>query len=454
MPKKIIVCIDGTNNEIGDRETNVLRLYKGLKQTADQHVRYIMGVGTFDNQKLLGRMKQTVLSMLGQAFGYGLEDDVLDGYRYICRTYDHGRFGETRPDWDKDQIYLVGFSRGAYGARLLAGFIHNFGLVPEDRLHLIAPVFRAYRRVSDARPGESWDVTYKALREYDNALRPLQVPIRALLLFDTVSSMIRIRRVLHNLWKHGSILEFGTHKNVDRNVSVRIVLQALALDERRSLFRPLFWDHDHPETGQFFGNRFRPAARRRTQFVRQRWFPGFHSDIGGSPPEDEAGIGKLTLSWMLDTLAALETEADAEDREKAGDRPHAAPPADMARGFELFASHRRNYWEGRTNRRTPGKLPYSAADPMAPIHDSHWPRSKPAAFLWHLLELVPKSAGRRERPPVAWFRSRVLWWYLPLKEPRRIPDQHEIDPSVWERREAIAGYRPDNLAGRGPRANP
>ena len=107
--------------------------------------------------------------------------------------------------------------------------------------------------------------------------------------------------------------ELGTHANVIRNGSVRIVLHALAVDERRSMFRALPW-----QPGDFYGNRYRQDRDRHRQYVQQRWFPGYRSDIGSSQPEAASGIGKIALLWMLDALAQSERDADRED---AASRP-------------------------------------------------------------------------------------------------------------------------------------
>ena len=111
--------------------------------------------------------------MLGLAFGRGLEDDVLRAYRWLCKTYksDKDYLREWRrahprkrpaPKFRSDQIYIMGFSRGSYSARVLAGFINAFGLVNENNLHLVTPAFRAYRKVNyrdevdEAAEGEGW----------------------------------------------------------------------------------------------------------------------------------------------------------------------------------------------------------------------------------------------------------------------------------------------------------
>jgi uncharacterized protein (DUF2235 family) len=444
--RNIIICIDGTGNEIGDRESNVLKLYKALKPSDEAQIsHYVLGVGTFDGTKLMGRTRHAINQLLGQAFGYGLEDDVLQAYRFLCRTYRSkadkraADAGLSEDAAESDHVYIAGFSRGAYAARILAGFVHNFGLIAPAKLHLIAPVFRAYRRVSDFDQSASDDRVFQALREYEDVLKPTPASIRALLLFDTVNSLVRFRRPWHNFKKYGSLAEFGTHASVNSNVSVRIVLHALAKHERRSLFRPQLWA---PTAGDreggspdgvplYFGNNFRLPAAKRGQIIRQRWFSGFHSDVGGSPPEDESGLGKIALLWMIDALADAEKQADAEDnaaRKKSRRSPLMKP---RRYGLALKSGARKRYFEGVVpEARTPGGLPYAPPDANAPLHDSH--RNGLLAPIWNIMEFFPKSARRREAGAPEWFR-RALWkWYLPLYEPRRIPPEHEVDPSVTE----------------------
>lgn len=364
---------------------------------------------------------------------------MLQAYGTICRRYrskarkladDPG----LTPDMaESDHIYIAGFSRGAYAARVLAGFIHNFGLVSPDKLHLIAPVFRAYRRVTDFEKTETDDKVFQALRAFERALDPDHPAIRALLLFDTVSSIIRFRRPWKNLTRNASLAEFGTHASVNSNVSVRIVLHALAVNECRSMFRAQHWTPERdPETGRplFFGNNFRIESTKRSQFVVQRWFPGFHSDVGGSPYENESGIGKIALLWMLDALAECEEKADTEDNAARLARGHTALPGPRAPGLRLTERARARYLEGKNRKaRTPDGRVYARPRPDAPIHDSH--RDGAISILWNVLEFFPKSLKRREKGPVSVARRGWLGlWYLPLYEPRHIPDGHEIDPSV------------------------
>ena len=458
--RKIIICMDGTGNEIGDHESNILKIYQCLDQTEDQMVYYVQGVGTSDSQMVMRKPWQKFKGLLGLAFGLGLEDDVLEAYRYLCRNYqsaeekaDHysHHFPDQQPDepFEDDRIYIMGFSRGAYAARVLAGFINNFGLVEENVLHLIAPVFRAYRGITEQDPDEPVDEVFKPLRQYEAVLRPNdRVPIRFLGLFDTVSSMIRFGWPLRNLRRYGSLFELSTHASVKVNPSVRIVSHALAIDEKRSFFRDMRWVQDR----YFYGNRFRQDQDKRKQYVRQRWFAGYHSDIGGSEREDQANIGKITALWMLDSLREAEIAADLEDNEIRAERDQAPLPGgpDRAVGFQLRNGYREVRLEGgeygHMKTKNPGGYRYSAPDPRGPLHPSIANGWRPRlSWAWAPLEILIKSIQRREKGPVAWFRHGIFY-YLPLAEPRFIPDDTEVDDSVFIRRDdAGCKYNPGNL---------
>ena len=116
MPKNIVVCCDGTGNEYGRHNTNVVKLYEAIVRDASQIAFYDPGVGTFS---VLGRrLGRPVGIILGKAFGYGLRQNIEDAYRYLMDRYDPG-----------DRLFLFGFSRGAYTARALAGMLYRCGLL-------------------------------------------------------------------------------------------------------------------------------------------------------------------------------------------------------------------------------------------------------------------------------------------------------------------------------------
>lgn len=99
MSKNIVICCDGTGNQINWKLSNVLKLYRVLQKRDDQLVYYSPGVGTVGDFDEWQKFKQNVKEVLGLAAGYGLDENVLDAYRFLCSHYEPG-----------DSIWLFGFS--------------------------------------------------------------------------------------------------------------------------------------------------------------------------------------------------------------------------------------------------------------------------------------------------------------------------------------------------------
>lgn len=403
MYKNIVICLDGTGNEIETGETNILRLFRLLKNAPDQEttqrVYYHPGVGTLGNSGFKSVKK--LQEIMGLAFGKGLEAEVLGAYAFICRHY-RGKERDKYKNvtYEGDRIYLFGFSRGAYSVRVLAGFIHLFGLVDPSKLHLAAYAFRAYRQISDTAPTATRQQLYEEINRFDDVLAPRHAPIRFLGVFDTVASMLRFQPSKY------SLIEYGQHPAVAVNGSVAKVRQALAIDEKRSMFRPYLWQEGqthHP-------NRFKNGEGV-PQDVVQMWFAGYHSDIGGSAPEEQAGLSKLTLQWMLEELCDAGGECE----------------------LELRKGRYRALVQGEGSSRS--KQPYCAPDYRAPSHDS-------MVSAWPVLEYFPKRSHLR-----SWFAAGKFPYYLPKSEPRVIPPDAKIHPSAVQRFEDDSlNWRPANLS--------
>src|ERR1041385_847873 len=119
MPKNIVICWDGTGNDVGDHNSNVVKLYSTLIIDGRTQVGYYHpGVGTMGAPTATNRLSKAWSVIMGLAFGAGLLANVGDAYRYLMDTYEDG-----------DRVFLFGFSRGAYTARALAGVLHMFGLL-------------------------------------------------------------------------------------------------------------------------------------------------------------------------------------------------------------------------------------------------------------------------------------------------------------------------------------
>ena len=139
--RNIIICCDGTGNEISENISNVLKLYRCLRKTEKtsprQLVFYDPGVGTLERPDPWHKLRQDFNAILGLATGYGLDDNVLAAYSFLVHTYQAG-----------DQIYLFGFSRGAYTVRVLAGMIHKIGLITPEQVNLAGSGLIAYKQFS------------------------------------------------------------------------------------------------------------------------------------------------------------------------------------------------------------------------------------------------------------------------------------------------------------------
>ena len=240
MAKNIVICCDGTGNQINDQLSNVLKLYRILQKTDDQLVYYNPGVGTVGDYDSWQLVKLRVREFLGLAMGYGLDDNVLDAYRFLCTHYSDG-----------DAISLFGFSRGAYTVRVLAAFVYVIGLLRPDQLNLADYAFTAYKKAShDSRKGRKIadeDALRAAASEAEIATglpaawefrrvagsRP--VTIKFIGVWDTVASVIvpRPDRLL---------LDLQSLRFTRTNPGVEIFRQAISIDERRRMFRLKPWD--------------------------------------------------------------------------------------------------------------------------------------------------------------------------------------------------------------------
>jgi uncharacterized protein (DUF2235 family) len=123
MPKDIVILLDGTSNGIAAQRTNVLRLYGCLRKSPEQLVWYDPGVGTLGADGAWSRLWRDTTELWGMATGWGIDANVKQAYRFLIEHYDSGKEGGGA----RDRIFLFGFSRGAYTARMLAGFIHTIG---------------------------------------------------------------------------------------------------------------------------------------------------------------------------------------------------------------------------------------------------------------------------------------------------------------------------------------
>ncbi|HEX8513482.1 MAG TPA: DUF2235 domain-containing protein [Allosphingosinicella sp.] len=389
MARKLVVLLDGTGNQIGANLSNVLKFYRTLDRDEDQLVYYDPGVGTIGTPGWWSQLKLKFQGVLGLALGFGLDDNVLGAYSWLCRNWREG-----------DCIYLLGFSRGAYTARVVAGFVHMCGLLRPEQLNLAGYALVAYKSSADS---DDLEIGFN-FRRIAGSRRPR---IRFVGVWDTVSTVIVPRPDRFYL------PSLQTLPFTRSNPSVETFRHAIAMDERRRMFRLNHWKDEKgavpdPETG---------AVR-----TRQTWFAGVHSDVGGGYPESQSALSKYPLLWMI----------------------HQAQ--DLPEGEALRFDKRLVDWLARGERPDDGdpKYLYVAPDPKGELH-----RSLTGA--WWLFEFLPKSARLKEWPG----RLGVLGFYIPWAEPRPIPnrpwkgvpsdDRFAIHSSAVARIAEVGGYRPINL---------
>ena len=387
--RNLVVCCDGTGNEIGANLSNVLKLYRIAQKNERQRIYYDPGVGTIGKPSVWRRWRQKAMGVFGLATGYGLDDNVLDAYRYLCEAYEEG-----------DDIWLFGFSRGAYCVRILAGFIHVVGLLRPDQCNLIDYAYRAYKEASEdggAVRSEAEEDAYAGLKaawHFGRVAGTRRVTIKFLGVWDTVASVIVPR-------KRGLLPSLQMLRYTRTNPSVDIVRHAIAIDERRRMFRLNRWTQGQ----EFVFNPFVPEGRR-PQDIRQVWFAGVHADIGGGYPEDQSALSKYPLIWMV------------EQARDAGLRINTAMFRHLAWGEPR---------QGSTHS-------YEPPDPAGELHIS-------LKGVWRLLEWLPKQVRWKDWPA----RRSYLGFYLPRAEPRHIADDALIHRSALDRVARVKGYDPPNL---------
>lgn len=303
--KSIILFSDGTGNSSAKLfKTNVWRMYEAVdlgppaEGKRHQISYYDDGVGTSSFKPL---------TLLGGAFGWGLQRNVLDIYRYACRNYRDG-----------DDIYAFGFSRGAFTVRLAVALIASEGLVRSaseaelDRKSRGA--YRAFRAAFLPRRLQ-WPTKWlRSVRRWFDRLRG-QAPhdpadtcrpnIRFVGVWDTVSAyggpITEITRAIDN-WVYP--LSMPDYQLDERVLCAR---HALAIDDERDAFQPLLWDEVHEEALVKKGT----ADPGR---LEQVWFTGMHADVGGGYPDES--LSYVSLLWMMEEAerAGLRTLTVVKDR--------------------------------------------------------------------------------------------------------------------------------------------
>ena len=286
MSRRIVLLSDGTGNSSAKVwRTNVWRVFESIDLSGSSQIAYYDdGVGTSGFKPL---------AIVGGAFGWGLKRNVLDLYKFACRNFRH----------DSDEIYALGFSRGAFTIRIVTGLILEQGLIragTEQELdHKARQAYREFRRENFS---TKWPY-YLRPEVWLRGIRDLLIPngyskddnrrvekIRFVGLWDSVAAYglpidEMTRGVSQWIWP-------WQLPNCVLNARVQRACHALSIDDERTTFHPILWDErdEAPLKPEADGSRL--VAKER---ISQVWFSGVHSNVGGGYPDDSARANSTDL---------------------------------------------------------------------------------------------------------------------------------------------------------------
>ncbi|KAI0542817.1 hypothetical protein GGR58DRAFT_452087 [Xylaria digitata] len=263
-PRTLIICLDGTGDQFDNDNSNIVHFISCLKKhSPEQQVTYYQsGIGTYDK----GGLKNGIGAAMDMAVGSGLGIHVKDAYRFLMQNYREG-----------DKICLLGFSRGAYTVRCLAGMIHKVGLLPASNGSQINFAYNFYKDDSDN--GEYLAGEFKKTF-------CTEVSVYFLGLFDCVASVGFFPRKLPFSKTATNTVHYFRH--------------AMALDEHRAKFKVCHWQQEQPGSTPKMTRRetvdLTPAGRLRRQFNLDCHFKHQRTPLGmsskqpkGASTNDQAG---------------------------------------------------------------------------------------------------------------------------------------------------------------------
>ncbi len=392
MPgRNLVLLFDGTGNILGnDQDTNVVKLLRMLHKGPDpdgrepeQIVYYDPGVGTanlFPPATAGARLREYGERLKGLALGGGAFSNIAGAYEFLVRSYREG-----------DRIYLLGFSRGAFTARAVAGMLNMYGLVHTGGLPLLDTLVRTYfappGRSNPSGSRQREDFARDVIENFARGRTPL---VHFVGVWDTVEA------IGSGLLGGVKITNSGDFAS-KRFVHVR---HAMSLHESRVPYTPRRYEDPH------FTARELPHRS-----FSQRWFRGVHSDVGGSYARD--GLSRTTLRWMAEEACAHGLRLDRSQL-RPGD-PH-TPMHDQAYDCPLWA------WGGLNARqREPGDVVDASAMPVATaVPAQHVQRTQPWRTIGWVLPVAVAAlwAARGEARAfdiaftiacVAWVAYPVAW---------------------------------------------
>jgi uncharacterized protein (DUF2235 family) len=296
MAKNVTVFCDGTGNDRtkDEYQTNVAVLCDRVLEGPQQAVYYDAGVGTEFGD------------LIGQATGNGISKNIQDAYDFVIKAYEPG-----------DNIFVFGFSRGAYTVRSLAGLLGLCGVAQptqtidgkrvdlrndeKARAKIVAKAYDVYKtgqgeKGREERLKKAADFRRDhAFPEHNDPAHPENRAVHFIGVWDTVRSLgipLGVTDVELTIWPH----QFHDH---DLSEHVRYAYHALSIDDERQAFHPTIWNE--PTKAERIA---KDTGQPSKQKFEQHWFPGVHSDVGGG--YKERGLANITFRWMMERALAAD----------------------------------------------------------------------------------------------------------------------------------------------------
>jgi uncharacterized protein (DUF2235 family) len=271
MQRQLIVCCDGTGNNLTGRrnDTNVAQLCELLAPDSQNQLLYydpgVGNAGELPEANPWDRLQQKFKRASSLAYGSGIYENIAEAYRFLMRHWQPG-----------DQIFLYGFSRGAFTARSVGGLVTQFGLLRPE-MEAMVPTLLYFYFLDREKYGKSYADIKAQISQLFASDAARTAPVWFVGVWDTVASV-------------GAPLVSREITATPTIVGKRFshVRQALALDEHRRSFRPRLYsiqaNYNYAE---------------HAQSIDQQWFSGAHSDVGGGYLNAQAGLSRQAMLWMV-----------------------------------------------------------------------------------------------------------------------------------------------------------
>lgn len=263
--KRIAIFCDGTWNTPDKLEdgkycqTNVVKMANALAAKSEDGTTQLLYYDTG-----IGSEGDIIERVYDGATGTGISENILQAYRFLIKNYESG-----------DEIFLFGFSRGAFTVRSLAGLINNSGILKFEYLDKMQRAYNIYRsRKLTHHPREIESTLFRKTFAVEEHTK-----IKFIGVWDTVGALG------NPLLLNGILSKKNQFHNPELSSKIENAFHALAIDEKRKNFKATLW-HKQPNS--------------KDQILEQVWFPGVHSDVGGGYCPNESGLSDISLKWMLD----------------------------------------------------------------------------------------------------------------------------------------------------------